>query len=98
MYYDIVDRKVFSTQIKTLANLAKTVVLATEPLKNLPSIRTESVSLSSDNERYIQINIEHCFSADYKMDLNALGMYEASSSWPCIYCTQHKDQLHLKGN
>ncbi len=61
------------------------------------SFSTTTASILSDTERYIKINIDHCFCSDYKMDLLVLGMYGASGNWPCIYCTQHKDNLHIKG-
>lgn len=50
------------------------------------------------NEDYQLIKMNHCFSADYKMELIVLGMYKANSKWPCIYCKQNKDSLHLLGN
>ena len=50
------------------------------------------IDQSLDADRFIKINIEHCFSADYK-----IGMYSAKGNWPCIYCKQHKNSLHLKG-
>ncbi len=55
-------------------------------------------SAQFEAHRYTVITIRHIFCADYKMELLAFGMYAASSNWPCIYCTQHKDKLHLLGN
>ncbi len=61
------------------------------------SLSTETASILSDSEGYIKKNIDHCFCSDYKKDFLVLGMYGASGNWPCIYCTQHKDKLHIKG-
>jgi len=31
------------------------------------------------------------------MDAVILGLKAATSNHPCLWCEQHKDQLHLKG-
>lgn len=57
----------------------------------------EELTASSLSDLYQVIKVLHSFSADYKMDLIVLGMLSANSNWPCIYCKQHKDTLHLLG-
>ena len=105
IYYDKTDRVVFTTEPEVLSQMETSTVLS-EPINtaNLPSIDTVSpLTLtktpfpSIDTNRFMKIKIEKSFSADYKMELIAMGMYAASGNWPCIYCTQHKDRLHLKG-
>ena len=47
-----------------------------------------------DNNIY---NILYFFSADYKMLIFILGLYSATSNFPCIFCTQHTDKLKEVG-
>jgi hypothetical protein len=47
--------------------------------------------------QFVEIEIDYAFCNDYKMNLIVLGLKAANSKWPCIYCTQSKDQLHLCG-
>ena len=59
-----------------------TVAISPTEAVMLPSQIPESQSILSssdlDAERYMKINIEHDFCADYKMELLVLGMYAAS--------------------
>jgi hypothetical protein len=100
MHYDKIDRKLLNTSTCTPANSAQSATSTASVF--LTSQEPQSTSMTSisnlhDTERYTKIKIEHIFCADYKMELLVLGMYAASGNWPCIYCTQHKDKLHLKG-
>jgi len=98
MHYDKINRKLLDATPSSSANSVS--ISPTEAIM-LHSQIPESQSIPSisdlDTERYMKIKIEHVFCADYKMELLVLGMYAASGNWPCIYCSQHKDKLHLKG-
>jgi hypothetical protein len=41
--------------------------------------------------------IKYFCCCDWKMDAVILGLKAATSNHPCLWCEQHKDQLHLKG-
>lgn len=80
--------------IQTTSNVATVLPSAlSEPPR---TVEQNTINLTETN-RYSRISINHCFCADYKMVLLAHGMYAATSSWPCIFCTQHKDKLYLPG-
>ncbi len=85
MHYDKINRKLLDA---TTSSSANSVSISPTEAVMLHSQIPESQSIPS---------ISDLFCADYKMELLVLGMYAASGNWPCIYCSQHKDKLHLKG-
>lgn len=48
--------------------------------------------LNFQERRY---TIKYYFCADWKMAANVLGLYAASSNFPCLWCETHKDNLYL---
>ncbi len=58
-----------------------------DKLKNLKKITINSNEFA----------ITYIFCSDYKMMLNVLGMKQANSVQPCIWCESGQNDLHMKG-
>jgi len=92
---------------KTVATTASgTYLLAIFPYRNesneeikkwLTVIWDKLKSLKKITLRSKEFNISYIFCADYKMMLNVLGMKQANSTQPCIWCEATQKNLEKKG-
>jgi hypothetical protein len=63
----------------------------TEIIKELNELKNQQLIINGKN-----FKLEFYFTADYKLNLIALGLKSAKSSYPCAWCTTHIDELHLQ--
>ena len=92
-----------STEMEQTSDMGLRALYETDHVERASSmaITTEQMTVeeeTSGTSPLVTYEIEHFFSADYKMMSLVLGLQSATSNHPCLICEQNKENLHKHGN